>query len=48
MYVFCARDEYKTKKKVIEAYPGWRVTPVTGGWLAFEWDSDYETWRKQK
>ena len=48
MSVFCSREEYKTKNAVVEAYPGWRVTPVCGGWLAFEYDTDYETWKKQK
>ena len=41
--------ETKTRKAAVEACP-WadKILKVVGGYMAFETQEDYETWRKHK
>lgn len=49
MKMFCLESEYKSRKHIEKAYPGLAVIKkVCGGWICFEFLSDYEIWKNQK
>lgn len=46
---FCSKDECGSRQKVIDQNPGAQVVvKVEGGWMAFDTEDDYETWRRQR
>jgi hypothetical protein len=45
----CSEQDYKTRKDVAKSYPdAAKIVKVCGGWMVFEYITDYEVWRKQK
>ena len=47
--IFCSKEECPARRMVEAKYPGAaKICIVDGGWMVFEFMSDYETWRKQK
>ena len=46
---FAAIEDYPNRKAVVAAYPSATVIrKVCGGWMVFEYASDYEIWKGQK
>lgn len=45
---FCGKNDYETKNEVKEEYPSAEVIKrCEGGWMVFETEEEYETWKKQ-
>jgi hypothetical protein len=41
--------EAKTRREAARAYPWYvRIVKVDGGYMVFESEADYQTWRRQK
>lgn len=46
---FAAEEIYNNKSEVVNEYPSAAlVKRVTGGWMVFETQDDYRTWKNQK
>lgn len=45
---FCNQTDYANRKAVTEEYPEAEVIKkVEGGWMVFDTNDEYETWRNQ-
>ena len=46
---FAAQEDYKTRRQVVAANPGAaKIVKVCGGWMIFDYATDYEVWREQE
>ncbi|MBR2771266.1 MAG: hypothetical protein IKD78_04550 [Bacteroidales bacterium] len=49
MLHLCYETDYKNRKAVSEAYPAaTKIVKVCGGWMVFDFWTDYEIWKNQK
>lgn len=49
MMWFCSEECYKSRAAVAARYPAAaKITKAFGGWIVFEFYTDYLTWKNQK
>ena len=49
MKLFCSEEHYKSRAAVAAEYPAAvKIAKTFGGWMVFEFYTDYLVWKKQK
>ena len=49
MKLFCSEEHYKSRAAVAAEYPAAaKIVKTFGGWMMFEFYTDYLVWKKQK
>lgn len=49
MKLFCSEEHYKSRTAVAAEYPAAaKIAKASGGWMVFDFYTDYLVWKKQK